>query len=186
MKKTVIIIATAMLFAACNKETTLQPNTPAPNPAPASAQVAAAHWIPNWQNDTIVGEGNNPSSVDEWDNLDIMYTIKRGDTSLIRYHGTEYYVWIQCPYTEPDDYPDWFKKDQKSYSWVFIGETPFDVSSAVTGSSLCSVTPPKYYDKSYNKWHEQEFTLMLNPQKPPFAEWVYMGFYTSYYKQFLK
>ncbi|HET8572979.1 MAG TPA: hypothetical protein VFL76_03825 [Edaphocola sp.] len=190
MKKTIGILIAFLLFASCNQNNTPQPNNNSGNNNGGNGNgngnsVASAHWIPNWQNDTLVGSGSNPNATDPYDNMDVIYTIKKGDTSIIQYHGSKYYIWAQCPYTTPNNYPNWFEDNSKSYVWIYIGVHPFDMSSTITGSALCGVTPPKYYNEEYNTWHTQDFVIMINPLKPPFPEWVYMGFYTSANKWWL-
>lgn len=187
MKKTIGILSMILLFSACSQNNNPQPNNNGNNGNNSgnNNSVASAHWIPNWTTDTLVGMGTNPNANGILDNLDIIYTIKRGDTSLINYHGSQYYIWAQCPYTVPNNYPNWFKDNQRNYVWVYIGSSPFNVNTAITGSAFCGVNPPKYYNQQYNTWHTQDFVLMINPMKPPFPEWVYMGFYSSSYKSFL-
>lgn len=174
MKKTIGIL-TALLFAACNQNNTPQPNNNGVNGNGNS--VSAAHWIPNWQNDTLVGVGI--------DSFDVIYTLKNGDTSMIKYKGADYYIWAQCPYTTPNNYPNWFEDNSKNYVWIYIGAHPFDTSSIIVGNAFCSVMPPRYYNKDYDTWHTQDFVIMVNPLKPPFPEWVNAGVYSTYYKYLL-
>lgn len=187
MKRILIAAAFAIIaMASCgtgDEPTPDDPNNPDnPNPTPS---VAASHWIPNWESDTLVGWGNNPNATNAADNLDIIYSIKRGDTSLIEYNGVEYYVWAQCPFTNPEDYPDWWGDNKQSYVWVCIASQPFDTGSAIIFSALNSVMPSKYYNENYNEWHDQEQVMLLNPKKPPFPSWVYMGSYSTENKSLL-
>ncbi|HEU0227247.1 MAG TPA: hypothetical protein VFQ86_05895 [Arachidicoccus soli] len=182
MKKTIGILIAFLLFASCNQNNTPQPNNNSGNNNGGNGNnngnsVSAAHWIPNWKTDTLVGVGI--------DSFDVIYTLKKGDTSMINYKGGYYYIWAQCPTVNPNNDPDWFEDNAKMYDFVCIGPRAFDTSSIIAGNAFCSVMPPRYYNKAYNTWHAQDFVLMVNPLKPPFPEWVNAGIYSTYYKYLL-
>jgi hypothetical protein len=182
MRKLITLSAVVLFFFSCNDD---KPG-PQPNPNPAPPTVASGHWIPNWTNDTLVGKGNNPDAVQNSDNYDIIYTVRRADTSLISYKGKEYYIWTQCPFSNPAEHPDWFTNDSITYFWCYIGTIPFNVDSAVAGGPATSVSPSLYYDDTDSKWKLQDIALKVNPAFPFFPEWVDMGYYTSAYKEYIR
>lgn len=161
MRKLTLIGIMAAIFAACSSNQ----NNPIPNNSiPTGQSPANLHWIPNW-NDTVLLGMLMPSQ--DYDTL-LAYT--RNDTSLIKYKGVEYYIWIDSKYTP-------FNANATAYPLCYIGQYSMDTSNYLT---TCSSTVGKFYDENYNIWKSQVQSVILT-LKPPFPSTILGSTYQSFY-----
>lgn len=165
MKQTIALFATAIIFASCSNSNNPTPNDPN-NPA------ITAHWIPNWSNDTLVAlyQETNGGAM----KYDSIFSYSRGDTSLIKYKGIEYYLWTKPSDQIQTNNPNWFIVNGQTYSFCYIGLTPFNNSSALTGSSMMGAMPHSYQN-SNGQIQTQHQSLLVNPRKPPFPNNYFTG-----------
>lgn len=160
----------ALAAASCSPNN----NTPSPNPGNNPGNTSGKFWIPNWAKDTLLGLRDMGTFPAEDPIYDIIYTDMSGDTSLVYYQGAKYYIW-----TEPIG--GQFIENSLSYGFVVMSKYPFTNDPNKVLASGLGASPHRYYDSDYGTWHEQT-QFMIIDLKPPFPEWVYMGYYSNEYK----
>lgn len=166
MKQTTITLLALFIFASCSNNNNPTPNNPNPNNPDITA-----HWIPNWSNDTLVAIYQEASGGAM--KFDSMFSFNRGDTSLIKYKGIEYYLWTKPSDQIQTNNLNWFISNSQTYSHCYIGITPFDNASSLTGSSIMGAMPHAYQSNGQTKTQHQ--SLLVNPRKPPFPNNYFTG-----------
>lgn len=175
MKYFLLIISFAIpgfLFS-CKKKEDSNADDTEPN------DTAKAYWIPNWATDTLVGVGINPENPS--DTLDVIFSFKRDDTTLINYDGADYYIWLSRPNGGSGL---WFENNSNEYDNVIISTTAFDITTSVLSGTACSITPSQYTNAGGGVTTQYQ-TIKLVPPHLPFATWVTDGFYSTQNKSML-
>lgn len=139
------------------------------------------NWIPNWENDTMVGVsyGNPP------DEVDTMYSALIGDTSLIYYKGEKYYVWTENVVLSSGVYIYQFEKDKNYYNDIVVSKVLFPNKLTDIVATGEYAMPGRYYEKSTNTWERQAQSISLY-KRSLIPKWVAEGNYSTANKKFLK
>lgn len=109
-------------------------------------------FIPNFFNDTLVNLNGGLIR-------DSFFTIKSGDTSIIKYHGEKLYIfWRQNLSLVMTD---------SSQAWgnCYISPVPFDTTAAY---SRCYLSSGRYWDQSRNRWDSTYQTIIISQLYPHF------------------
>lgn len=160
MKRTPLFLAAAAATVLCSCTTAPGPQPIPAQPPPVTVHTGA-HWIPNWATDTMV------AYLSDGRTRDTIYSYTRGDTSMVTYRGTDYYVWTQAPDTA---HPNYYYNDFFVYTWVYMGVAPMDIAASVAGGAHAvdfGVYPSRWFDETKGVWVSQDQQMMVY-SVPPF------------------
>ncbi len=168
MKKYLLIALLLGLYA-CKKDRT-----------PKYVQQAHQHWIPNWEKDTLVAISGNPGNY----LTDVMYSDVIGDSTVLYYNGSKYYVWTENVRSgRVIEY--FFMPDMQLYNNIVISKIPFSYLQNDFYSEGDYLLPARFVDTSDNSWQTQFQSVMVD-KKPSITGWEAPAFYTTENKQYLR
>lgn len=168
--KYIIPLLLLVAIASCTKKGNPTPNNPMiPLDSTNSFDSIStmAHFIPNWQYDTLISMVMPPDSTPYFDTI---YADNINDTSVFYYHGVKYYIWtISLSLHGQDEY----KNGEQVYGNCLISLYPKpDVSKGFSYNLMNIANPYKYYSDSYNNWTPMYQGIQF-VTKPPFPQYSY-------------
>lgn len=168
MKKYIFIAVLLSLYACKGEDRT-----------PKYVQQPHQHWIPNWENDTLVAISGNPGAY----LTDVMYAVTAGDSTLLYRNGVKYYVWTEN--VEEGPVPRYFfAPNMQMYNNIVVSKIPFSNNLGDFYSEGAFVLPAQFVDTSDNSWQSQPQSVKLN-KKPDIAGWTAPAVYSVENKQYL-